>query len=64
MLISLIAREHVLTILVCLPFRKNEPLCRPHSWHSSKVSENSSEVHETEDTAVLEPVWQTKCDAG
>ncbi|KAK3533058.1 hypothetical protein QTP70_006591 [Hemibagrus guttatus] len=43
--------------------RKNEPLCRPQSWHSPKVSENSTEAHETEDTAVLEPVWQTKCDA-
>lgn len=44
--------------------RKNEPFCRPHTWNSSKVSENSSEVHETEDTAMLEPVWQTKHDAG
>ncbi|XP_060741476.1 protein Shroom2 isoform X2 [Tachysurus vachellii] len=43
--------------------RKNEPLCRPQSWHSSNISENSSEVHEIEDNAVLEPVWQTKCDA-
>ncbi|XP_034164729.2 protein Shroom2 [Pangasianodon hypophthalmus] len=40
--------------------RKNEPC----SWHSSKVSENSSEVHETEDTVVREPAWQTKRDAG
>ncbi|KAF4082960.1 hypothetical protein AMELA_G00134490 [Ameiurus melas] len=44
--------------------RKNEPFCRPHTWNSSKVSENSSEVHETEDTAMLEPVWQTKHDEG
>ncbi|XP_066503731.1 protein Shroom2 [Hoplias malabaricus] len=44
--------------------RRNEPLCRPHSWHSSKVSENSSELSKTEDIAVLESAWQTKCDAG
>ncbi|KAF7703268.1 protein Shroom2 isoform X1 [Silurus meridionalis] len=36
--------------------RKNEPLCRPHSWHSSKASENSSEVQDT-------GVHMSKCDA-
>ncbi|KAM9461810.1 protein Shroom2 isoform 2-T2 [Clarias gariepinus] len=44
--------------------RKNEPLCRPHSWNSSKVFENSSEVHEAEDATVLEPVWQAKQNGG
>ncbi|KAG9267031.1 protein Shroom2-like isoform X2 [Astyanax mexicanus] len=44
--------------------RRNEPFCRPHSWHSSKVSENPSEVCESDATAELAPIWQTKYDAG
>ncbi|KAL6468807.1 hypothetical protein MHYP_G00223310 [Metynnis hypsauchen] len=44
--------------------RRHEPFCRPHSWHSSKLSENPSDMPETEATAVHEPVCRTKYDAG
>ncbi|XP_036442307.1 protein Shroom2 isoform X2 [Colossoma macropomum] len=53
-----------LTKILRSSMRRHEPFCRPHSWHSSKVSENPSDVPETESTAVLEPIWQTKYDAG
>ncbi|KAI4877070.1 hypothetical protein NFI96_002400 [Prochilodus magdalenae] len=53
-----------LTKILRSSMRRNEPFCRPHSWHSSKVSEDPSDVPEAEPAAVLEPVWQTKCDAG
>ncbi|XP_062869456.1 protein Shroom2 [Trichomycterus rosablanca] len=43
--------------------RRNDPTCRPQSWHSSKVSENSLEVSDIKATSAVEPVWQTKCDA-
>ncbi|XP_072516319.1 protein Shroom2 isoform X2 [Salminus brasiliensis] len=44
--------------------RRNEPFCRPHSWHSSKVSENPPEGRESDPAAALEPIWQTKYDPG
>ncbi|XP_047665893.1 protein Shroom2 isoform X4 [Tachysurus fulvidraco] len=55
--------RNLLMKIVQSSMRKNEPLCRPQSWHSSNIAENSSEVHEIEDNTGLEPVWQTKCDA-
>ncbi|XP_026868749.2 protein Shroom2 isoform X2 [Electrophorus electricus] len=44
--------------------RRNEPSCRPESWHSAKVSENTLELPHTEATPVLGPAGQTACDAG
>ncbi|XP_030627932.1 protein Shroom2 [Chanos chanos] len=39
---------------------RNEPSCRPHSWHSSKLSENLPGAPNDHSTPVPEPVWQTK----
>ncbi|KAF4079313.1 hypothetical protein AMELA_G00191800 [Ameiurus melas] len=41
--------------------RKNEPMSRPHSWHSTKFTENQSDTAKTQSTP--SPVWQTRYDA-
>ncbi|MCI4375566.1 hypothetical protein PGIGA_G00111030 [Pangasianodon gigas] len=41
--------------------RKNEPMSRPHSWHSTKFNENQSDSAKTQSTP--SPVWQTRYDA-
>ncbi|KAG7326429.1 hypothetical protein KOW79_009830 [Hemibagrus wyckioides] len=41
--------------------RKNEPMSRPHSWHSTKFNENQSDTAKTQSTP--SPVWQTRYDA-
>ncbi|XP_053354413.1 protein Shroom2 isoform X2 [Clarias gariepinus] len=41
--------------------RKNEPISRPHSWHSTKFNENQSDTAKTQSTP--SPVWQTRYDA-
>ncbi|XP_058257913.1 protein Shroom2 isoform X6 [Hemibagrus wyckioides] len=40
---------------------KNEPMSRPHSWHSTKFNENQSDTAKTQSTP--SPVWQTRYDA-
>ncbi|XP_060933493.1 protein Shroom2 isoform X1 [Limanda limanda] len=41
--------------------RRNEPISRPHSWHSTKFNENQSETAKTQSPPT--PVWQTRYDA-
>ncbi|XP_063057007.1 protein Shroom2 isoform X2 [Engraulis encrasicolus] len=41
--------------------RRNEPVSRPHSWHSTKFNESQSETTKTQSTP--SPVWQTRYDA-
>ncbi|KAK3574753.1 hypothetical protein QTP86_017521 [Hemibagrus guttatus] len=41
--------------------RKNEPMSRPHSWHSTKFNENQSDTAKTQSTP--SPSWQTRYDA-
>ncbi|KAG7463471.1 hypothetical protein MATL_G00176950 [Megalops atlanticus] len=41
--------------------RRNEPVSRPHSWHSTKLTESQSEAVKTQSTPT--PVWQARYDA-
>uniref|UniRef100_W5MKL2 Shroom family member 2 n=1 Tax=Lepisosteus oculatus TaxID=7918 RepID=W5MKL2_LEPOC len=41
--------------------RRNEPVSRPHSWHSTKFTENQSEAAKTQLTPTT--VWHTRYDA-
>ncbi|XP_062412968.1 protein Shroom2 isoform X2 [Sardina pilchardus] len=41
--------------------RRNEPVSRPHSWHSTKFNEGQSETSKAQSTP--SPVWQTRYDA-
>lgn len=41
--------------------RRNEPISRPHSWHSTKFNENQSETAKTQSPPT--PVWHTRYDA-
>ncbi|XP_036401731.1 protein Shroom2-like isoform X2 [Megalops cyprinoides] len=41
--------------------RRNEPASRPHSWHSTKLTESQSEAVKTQSTPA--PVWQARYDA-
>ncbi|KAL2089503.1 hypothetical protein ACEWY4_014191 [Coilia grayii] len=41
--------------------RRNEPVSRPHSWHSTKFNESQSETCKTQSTP--SPVWQPRYDA-
>ncbi|XP_068599385.1 protein Shroom2 [Brachionichthys hirsutus] len=40
---------------------RNEPISRPHSWHSTKFNENQSESAKTQSPPM--PDWQTRYDA-
>ncbi|KAM9835989.1 protein Shroom2-like [Aulostomus maculatus] len=57
--ICLVKRSHKSLSLVVR--RKNEPSWRPHSWHSSKLTEEDSETTKGEVTSAL--VWQPKHEA-
>ncbi|TVK90640.1 Protein WWC3 [Bagarius yarrelli] len=50
-----------LTKILRSSMRKNEPMSRPHSWHSTKFNENQSDTAKTQSTP--SPVWQTRYDA-
>ncbi|XP_053085514.1 protein Shroom2 isoform X5 [Pangasianodon hypophthalmus] len=50
-----------LTKILRSSMRKNEPMSRPHSWHSTKFNENQSDSAKTQSTP--SPVWQTRYDA-
>ncbi|XP_033867210.3 protein Shroom2-like isoform X3 [Acipenser ruthenus] len=39
---------------------RNEPVSRPHSWHSTKFTESQSEAAKTK---LAPAVWSTRCDA-
>ncbi|XP_034533492.1 protein Shroom2 isoform X2 [Notolabrus celidotus] len=41
--------------------RRNEPISRPHSWHSTKFNENQSEAAKTQSPPTA--VWHTRYDA-
>ncbi|XP_040896252.1 protein Shroom2 isoform X2 [Toxotes jaculatrix] len=41
--------------------RRNEPISRPHSWHSTKFNESQSETAKTQSPPT--PVWHTRYDA-
>ncbi|KAI1885115.1 hypothetical protein AGOR_G00216860 [Albula goreensis] len=41
--------------------RRNEPVSRPHSWHSTKFTEGQSEPAKTQSTPT--PVWHSRYDA-
>ncbi|XP_029356799.1 protein Shroom2 isoform X2 [Echeneis naucrates] len=41
--------------------RRNEPISRPHSWHSTKFNEGQSETAKTQSPPT--PVWHTRYDA-
>ncbi|XP_044054634.1 protein Shroom2 isoform X3 [Siniperca chuatsi] len=41
--------------------RRNEPISRPHSWHSTKFNESQSETAKTQSPPTA--VWQTRYDA-
>ncbi|XP_042339581.1 protein Shroom2 isoform X2 [Plectropomus leopardus] len=41
--------------------RRNEPISRPHSWHSTKFNENQSETAKTQSPPTQ--VWHTRYDA-
>ncbi|CAJ1059895.1 protein Shroom2 isoform X1 [Xyrichtys novacula] len=41
--------------------RRNEPINRPHSWHSTKFNENQSEAAKTQSPPTA--VWHTRYDA-
>nr|XP_046248519.1 protein Shroom2 isoform X2 [Scatophagus argus] len=41
--------------------RRNEPISRPHSWHSTKFNESQSETAKTQSPPM--PVWHTRYDA-
>ncbi|XP_019936474.2 protein Shroom2 isoform X4 [Paralichthys olivaceus] len=41
--------------------RRNEPISRPHSWHSTKFNETQSETAKTQSPPT--PVWHTRYDA-
>ncbi|KAJ8407246.1 hypothetical protein AAFF_G00278200 [Aldrovandia affinis] len=41
--------------------RRNEPVSRPHSWHSTKFTEGQSEATKTQSTPTT--VWHTRYDA-
>lgn len=41
--------------------RRNEPISRPHSWHSTKFNENQSEAAKTQSPPTH--VWHTRSDA-
>uniref|UniRef100_UPI0037E904D4 protein Shroom2 isoform X1 n=2 Tax=Semicossyphus pulcher TaxID=241346 RepID=UPI0037E904D4 len=41
--------------------RRNEPISRPHSWHSTKFNENQSETAKTQSPPTA--VWHTRYDA-
>ncbi|XP_046703288.1 protein Shroom2 isoform X2 [Silurus meridionalis] len=50
-----------LTKILRSSMRKNEPMSRPHSWHSTKFNENQSDTAKIQSTP--SPVWQTRYDA-
>ncbi|XP_029905419.1 protein Shroom2 isoform X2 [Myripristis murdjan] len=63
--ICLVKGSHkTLTLVVkrknCIKGR-NEPISRPHSWHSTKFNENQSETAKTQSPPT--PVWHTRYDA-
>ncbi|XP_029987825.1 protein Shroom2 isoform X4 [Sphaeramia orbicularis] len=41
--------------------RRNEPISRPHSWHSTKFNDSQSETAKTQSPPT--PVWHTRYDA-
>ncbi|KAJ0065228.1 hypothetical protein NL108_006557, partial [Boleophthalmus pectinirostris] len=45
----------------CLFCRRNEPISRPHSWHSTKFNEHQSEPAKTQSPP--SQVWHTRYDA-
>lgn len=55
----------VIQLVLCVSllslFRRNEPISRPHSWHSTKFNENQSETAKTQTPPT--PVWDTRYDA-
>ncbi|XP_071379179.1 LOW QUALITY PROTEIN: protein Shroom2-like [Centroberyx affinis] len=57
--ICLVKSSHKTLALVVR--RKNDPVSRPHSWHSSKLTEEESEPAGREATPA--PVWQPKHEA-
>ncbi|TKS74858.1 Protein Shroom2 [Collichthys lucidus] len=50
-----------LTKILRSSMRRNEPISRPHSWHSTKFNESQSETAKTQSPPT--PVWQTRYDA-
>ncbi|XP_035503171.2 protein Shroom2 isoform X3 [Scophthalmus maximus] len=50
-----------LTKILRSSMRRNEPISRPHSWHSTKFNENQSETAKTQTPPT--PVWDTRYDA-
>uniref|UniRef100_W5MKM7 Shroom family member 2 n=1 Tax=Lepisosteus oculatus TaxID=7918 RepID=W5MKM7_LEPOC len=50
-----------LTKILRSSMRRNEPVSRPHSWHSTKFTENQSEAAKTQLTPTT--VWHTRYDA-
>ncbi|XP_058493579.1 protein Shroom2 isoform X2 [Solea solea] len=50
-----------LTKILRSSMRRNEPISRPHSWHSTKFNENQSEAAKTQSPSP--PVWHNRYDA-
>ncbi|KAK7878395.1 hypothetical protein WMY93_031025 [Mugilogobius chulae] len=50
-----------LTKILRSSMRRNEPISRPHSWHSTKFNENQSEPAKTQPPPTQ--VWHTRYDA-
>ncbi|XP_070816937.1 protein Shroom2 isoform X2 [Chaetodon trifascialis] len=50
-----------LTKILRSSMRRNEPISRPHSWHSTKFNESQSETAKTQSPPT--PVWHTRYDA-
>ncbi|XP_065812208.1 protein Shroom2 isoform X2 [Labrus bergylta] len=50
-----------LTKILRSSMRRNEPISRPHSWHSTKFNENQSETAKTQSPPTK--VWHTRYDA-
>lgn len=50
-----------LPFLLSQSSRRNEPVSRPHSWHSTKFNEGQLETSKAQSTP--SPVWQTRYDA-
>ncbi|XP_074524221.1 protein Shroom2 isoform X2 [Halichoeres trimaculatus] len=50
-----------LTKILRSSMRRNEPISRPHSWHSTKFNENQSEAAKTQSPPTA--VWHTRYDA-
>ncbi|XP_061593887.1 protein Shroom2 isoform X3 [Cololabis saira] len=50
-----------LTKILRSSMRRNEPISRPHSWHSTKFNENQSETGKTQSPPTA--VWHTRYDA-